>query len=145
MDKIFNLKQQLKDNGYKLTSQREAVLDVILSHTNHHMSSEEIYEELRRLYPGIGLATVYRTLPLLEKLEILHRVNFDDGCIRYEIVNPEENHEHHHLICMKCGAVLEAKEDLLDDIEERIFQESNFKVVNHQLKFYGYCRDCINS
>ncbi|NLY42454.1 MAG: transcriptional repressor [Clostridiaceae bacterium] len=136
------LKEQLKENGYKLTTQRRAVLDVILEHENEHLSTEEIYEYVKLKCPEIGLATVYRALLLFDRLELIYKLDFDDGCSRYEINRHKEDHRHHHLICTQCGSVSEVEEDLLETLEEEILIKNKFLVKDHRVKFYGYCQAC---
>ncbi len=136
------LKAKLKEKGYKLTTQRKAIINVFLKNQSSHLSPEEIYDVVRDDYPDIGLATVYRTLQLLDQLNIIYKVNFDDGCSRYELNLDTEDHQHHHLICIGCGKVREVKIDLLDSLEAQIEKEGNFKVIDHNVKFFGYCSDC---
>ncbi|MFY9178137.1 MAG: Fur family transcriptional regulator [Caldicoprobacterales bacterium] len=136
------MKSILKENGYKLTPQRRATLEVLVNSQGEHMSTEEIYNEVRKAHPQIGLATVYRTMILLEELGILIKHNFEDGRYRYELSHPDEDHDHHHLICLKCGQVSEVEEDLLGSLEEIIDKKHGFKVVNHKVKFYGHCINC---
>jgi Fur family ferric uptake transcriptional regulator len=114
------LKEQLKTEGYKLTPQRRAILNVIAENEGKHLSTEEIYDIVKVNCPEIGLATVYRTLQLLEKMGVVCRMNFDDGCNRYELVHHYEDHQHHHLVCLKCGSVEEVEGDLLEALEETI-------------------------
>ena len=93
----------------------------------------------------IGLATVYRSLELLGSLGILLKIEFGDGCSRYELNTTDPNlHRHHHLICMKCHKVIEFDEDKLDELEEEIANKSGFEILNHEVKFFGYCKDCRN-
>ncbi len=106
------------------------------------MSTEEVYVEVKKSCPEIGLATVYRTMMLLEEIGVLQKHNFDDGRNRYEINHPDEDHHHHHLICKKCGRVSEVEEDLLDDLEERIQEKYNFVVDDHRVQFLGHCKMC---
>ena len=107
------------------------------------MSSEEIYDLVRVDCPEIGLATVYRTMQLLDDINVISKLNLDDGCVRYEInLNEEDCHHHHHLICSECNNIIEVKEDLLDSIEREIQSEYKFKIVNHDVKFYGLCEKC---
>lgn len=136
------LKNQFKEKGYKLTPQRRAVLDVIIDKEGKHLSSEEIYEFVKKNCPEIGLATVYRTLQLLEELNYISRLNLDDGKNRYEIVHSQEDHYHHHLICKKCGEVIEVEGDFLGYIEKEIEKKYDFKINNHVLKFFGLCNKC---
>ena len=137
-----DFKSMLKESGYKLTTQRKSIIDVFLNNQSSHLSPEEVYDNVRNDYPEIGLATVYRTLQLLEQLNIVYKVNFDDGCSRYELNLDSDDHQHHHLICVKCGKVQEVKLDLLENLEMEIEKEEDFKVVDHNVKFFGYCKKC---
>lgn len=137
-----NFKEKLKERGLKMTAQRQAILDVIREHEGQHMSPEEIFELVRESCPEIGLATVYRTLLLLDSMELIYKLDFDDGCSRYELNRNKEDHRHHHLICMKCGSVAEVEGDLLESLEDQILQKNGFIVKDHRVKFYGYCRKC---
>jgi len=137
--------QILKEKGYKFTSQRQHVFEVVMENDGKHLNSQEIYELVRTEYPEIGVATVYRTLALLEEMSLIYGVDFEDGYRRYEIVKNEEQHRHHHLICLQCGSIQEVEEDLLGAIEVRILENNNFKVVNHRVKFYGYCEKCLQN
>ncbi len=137
-----DLRARLKEKGYKLTVQRKAIIEVFLGNQSSHLSPEEVYDNVRNDYPDIGLATVYRTLQLLEELDIVYKVNFDDGCSRYELNLDSGDHQHHHLICLECGKVKEVKLDLLENLEAEIGKEGEFRVVDHNVKFFGYCKDC---
>jgi len=137
MDEV---KEKFKKEGYKLTTQRRVILDAIIENQEKHLNPEEIYDIVKIKYPEIGIATVYRTLQLLEKLNIINKLNFDDGYNRYELNKNSDNH--HHLICLKCGKVMEVKLDLLEKLENEIEEENGFKIVDHNVKFFGYCADC---
>lgn len=139
---VKDVKEILKEEGYKLTTQRKAILDAILENHEKHLSPEEIYNIVKLKCPDIGIATVYRTLQLFEKLNIVCRVNFDDGYNRYELIYDTEQHQHHHLICLNCGKVIEVKMDLLETLENEIEREYGFSIVDHNVKFFGYCSDC---
>ena len=137
-----NYKNSLKREGYKLTYQREAILNTILDNRDEHLSCDEIYNIVSKDYPEIGIATIYRTLQLFEKLDIVYKLNFDDGFSRYELNLGTGDHHHHHLICLKCGKVMEVKLDLLDSLEKEIERDGKFAIVDHNVQFYGYCSDC---
>ncbi|MBW4828853.1 MAG: transcriptional repressor [Clostridiaceae bacterium] len=139
---VDSIKERLREEGYKLTTQRRAILDAIIENSGSHLSPEEIYEVVKLKYPEIGLATVYRTLQLLEQLDIVCKLNFDDGCNRYELNSDSNDHHHHHLICLNCGKVIEVKLDLLENLEYEIEREGKFKIVDHNVKFFGYCIEC---
>ncbi len=138
---VEDLARELHSSRYKLTPQRQVILEIIEENKSRHLSAEDIYEVLRERSSEIGLATVYRTLDLFVELSILHKVDFDEGRSRYELA-PNQSHRHHHLICLTCGQVIEAKEDLLNQLEEMIEQENGFLVLDHSVKFYGYCQEC---
>ncbi|WP_028307250.1 Fur family transcriptional regulator [Desulfitibacter alkalitolerans] len=133
--------QKLQEKEYKLTPQRKTILKVLLDNEEKHLSAEDIYQIVKHHYPEIGLATVYRTLELLADIDILQKMNFDDGKARYEFSSHDEHH-HHHLICLKCGKVIEFNDDLLDVLEKTISEKKDFEVLDHKLKFYGYCSKC---
>ncbi|MBP2073083.1 MULTISPECIES: Fur family transcriptional regulator [Thermoanaerobacterium] len=141
MNEIDDIKENLKQKGFKLTTQRRAILDVIIENREKHLSSEEIYDLVKEKYPEIGLATVYRTLQLFDELGVIYKLNFDDGRSRYELYH-NEDHQHHHLICLKCGSVIEMEEDLLENLEDAIENTKNFQIVDHNVKFFGYCSKC---
>lgn len=135
------LKQKLCDREYKLTPQRRVVLELFVGNPDKHLSAEDVYGMLKQSNPEIGLATVYRTLDLFAELEVLQKIDFGEGKARYEF-NHNEVHHHHHLICLTCGSVNEYEDDLLDELEARIQKKYDFAIVDHQLKFYGYCKNC---
>ena len=136
------LKEDLKKKGYKLTPQRRAIVDTIVESEGKHLTAEEIYDEVKLNCPEIGLATVYRTILLLEEIGIVSRLHLNDGCSRYELVHSDEKHRHHHLICNNCNAVIEVEDDLLDELENEIKTKYGFRIVVHSVKFYGYCKQC---
>lgn len=145
MDKIYNsIKAVLQENGYKLTNQRKAILRAIIENHEEHLNVDEIFNIVRVSNPEIGIATVYRTLLLFEELKLVYKLNFDDGCSRFELSDGKDAHHHHHLICLACGKVTEVQLDLLEALEEEIEREGQFTIVDHNVKFYGYCLDCKN-
>ena len=136
------LKELLKNSGYKFTGQRGAVLDVLVQYSGNHLSTDEIFNYVKIHNPEIGIATVYRTLTLLEKMGIVTKLDLDDGLSRYELSRQNEDHRHHHLICSKCGSISEVEEDLLDSLEAQILLKNDFLVTDHRVKFYGICSKC---
>lgn len=139
--RIKFIEEKLKSQDNKLTPQRRAILDVLLNTQSSHLSTEEIYDLVKKDHPDVGLATVYRTLQLFDDIDVINKLNFGDGCYRYEL-SDDKKHQHHHMVCLKCGKVYEFDDDLLDPLEKRIETENNFKVVDHVVKFYGYCQNC---
>lgn len=138
-------KELLREKGLKVTKQRLKVLEAIAASPREHLTAEEIYELVKVDCPEIGLATVYRTIQLLNELHLIDRINFDDGFVRYEMGSAQDaeiRHRHHHLICMKCGRVISFRDDLLEGLEKKIAADTGFYVVNHEVKLYGYCVEC---
>jgi len=142
---VSEIRELLKEKDFRLTPQREAILRILLEKSDEHMTAEDIYGVTREQNPEIGLATVYRTLELFEGLGVISRLDFGQGGRKYEFAGDREKHYHHHLLCLKCGEILEFNEDLLEDLEARIGAQSGFKIVDHSLRFFGYCRKCRES
>jgi len=137
------VRTRLEQESHRLTPQREAVVDVLIANADDHLSAEDVHMHTKKLHGEIGLATVYRNLELLEKLGIIHRLDYGDGQNRYEIrLGSEEEHYHHHLICTNCGKIGEFHSDLLESIEKRITEETGFTVTDHCLRFFGLCAKC---
>ncbi|HIT89700.1 MAG TPA: transcriptional repressor [Candidatus Merdenecus merdavium] len=134
----------LKEKGLKVTNQRVLVLQVLSNSPNRHLTAEEIYELVKAEYPEIGLATIYRTIQLLLDLNLVDRINLDDGFVRYEIARTDDTqkHHHHHLICTECGKIFSFEDDLLEKLEKRIEDTMLFKVTDHEVKLYGICKEC---
>lgn len=136
------LKEELKEKGYKLTPQRRSIVDTIIENEGKHLTAEEIYDEVKKKCPEIGLATVYRTILLLEEMKVIYKLDLNDGCSRYELAHDHETHRHHHLVCNNCGKVIEVEDDLLEDLEVEIETKYGFKILDHAVKFFGICTDC---
>lgn len=135
------MKEKLKEKGCKLTPQRRSVLDTIIENEGKHLSAEEIYDLVKAKCPEIGLATVYRTMQMFDEVGLVYKHNFDDGRSRYEL-NHNEDHQHHHLVCINCNRVIEVEEDLLEQLENEVEKKYNFSITNHNVKFFGYCENC---
>lgn len=133
------LKQYLAKNGLKLTKQRKLVLDAFISHEKH-VSAEELYRETYSHEPSIGLATIYRTLGLLSKCGLAQARHFGDGQTRYEHTYGHKHHD--HLICLKCGDILEFHNQKIESLQVEVTKEHNFEVLSHKLEIYGLCSKC---
>ena len=90
----------------------------------------------------MGLATVYRTIHILEGIGLLNRIDFDDKCTRYEF-NIQKENSHCHLICLKCRKISEVKEDLMFLLESLLYKKIHFAVRNRAVTFYGYSGQCL--
>ena len=139
---MADLRRRFREKQYKVTPQRQKILQTFIDNQEKHLSAEDVYLLLQVDSPDIGLATVYRSLEMLEELGFLHRIEFGDGKSRYELATGESTHAHHHLICLSCGTVLEFGDDLMETLESFVSRTADFEITDHQVKFYGYCSDC---
>ncbi|HIP42853.1 MAG TPA: transcriptional repressor [Aquifex aeolicus] len=133
-EKLEFFVKKCKEIGLKITPQRLAIYEVLLKSYNHP-TVEEIYEEVKKMYPYVSLATVYRTLETLEKIGLVKRVCFWGNSARYDA----NTSEHHHLICKKCGRI----EDI--DLDQKLSIPENlqgFKTDSYSVNIYGLCPKC---
>lgn len=135
----------LRERGLRVTPQRLAIIDVFLERPGEHMTAEEIYNYVQEKAPKTGIATVYRNIEMLADIHVLDRLNLNDGYVRYELgdISGSRHHHHHHMICLNCGRVFSFDKDLLENLEESIHEDTGFQVTDHEVKLYGYCRDCL--
>ncbi|WP_046495853.1 Fur family transcriptional regulator [Syntrophomonas zehnderi] len=133
--------ESLDKAGYRLTQPRKAILEVMKENKGQHLTAEEVLLAARDKAPNIGIATVYRCLESLTSMDILYKTTFDEGKYRYEL-SDEEIHRHHHVICPACGKISEVEEDLLCSLEQHL-EDQGYEVVDHHLKVYAYCPECI--
>ena len=133
------LAERLRRQSRKFTGPRQAILEILRSY-RHPMSIKEIFDGLP---PGdCDLATVYRSMHLLEDMNMVKRFDFGDGAARFELLAEGEDGHHHHLVCTRCSGVVEIQECLMRDLEERIARSNGFKAVTHKLEFFGICPEC---
>jgi len=128
----------LKENGYKLTTQRRAVIGAIATSPDH-LTPNALYHKVRQDYPTIGLVTIYRTLEILANLELICELHAGGSCRSYTIAAPGH---HHHLICAECGEVIDFSGYNLDELEKRLCRETGFEIEGHLLEFIGLCQNC---
>ncbi len=133
--------------GYRMTVPRQAILDV-LTKTSKHLSAEDIYFEVHKIYPHVGLTTVYRTLELLVQMDLIFKFDFGDGRARYELAEGPKGAHHHHLICVKCKRVIDYTDfmdeeaEFLKRAEKGLAKKYKFEVKGHLIRFYGLCEKC---
>ncbi len=147
MNKNSEYKDLFQGQIFRWTLTRQAILD-LLRRTSEHMSAKEIYYFLLEKYPGIGLSTVYRTLDLLSQMGLINKMDIGEGQSRYEYRTGEERSHHHHLICKKCGKIIDY-DDFVDEEMKLVKEEAKsikrkykFIVQDHNIEFYGLCKDC---
>jgi len=128
----------LRQHGYKLTPQRRSVIRVIAS-SQDHLTPAAIYEKVHQDHPSTGLATIYRTLEILAKLELICELHAGGSCHSYTVGAPGH---HHHLICSNCGEVTDFAGYDLTKLEQRLSRQTGFEIEGHLLEFIGLCQNC---
>ncbi|SDK56886.1 Fur family transcriptional regulator [Natronincola ferrireducens] len=129
----------LKKKGYKITTQRKAILNVFLNSQKHLLTAAEVYELVSKNNHSLNFSTVYRNLEVLLNTDLIKRVNLDNGVNSYEL-NLDDHH--HHLICLKCGCTETTTYCPMEEINKSINQISDFIPTDHKLEIYGYCGKC---
>ena len=129
--------KKLKEKGLKLTSQRLAIIEVLIDKTPIHPSADLIYQEARKTGKRLSLSTVYATLNELSKHGIIKMLEFDRMENRYEA----NTTEHINLICKGCKKIMDYKPPLIIDTHE-ISKKCRFRVTDSRFEYYGYCQEC---
>lgn len=133
---------RLREAGHRASAPRSAVLDVI-GRQSCVLSAHEIADGLRRRKRRVGIATVYRTLELLEQLKLVQRLDIGDGSARYELAFPGGEHHHHHLVCDRCGRVTPFEDEGLERAISRLAGRLSYRVGEHDVVLRGSCPDCV--
>lgn len=127
-----NLEQRCTDAGLKMTGQRRVILKT-LENSEDHPSVESVFERSKKIDPTISIATVYRTLSLLEEMDIIIKREFNETFARYD-TNTEH---HHHLIDLETGEVIEFKNEELEKLKIKIARDLGYDLLDHRLDLYG--------
>jgi Fe2+ or Zn2+ uptake regulation protein len=131
------LVERLRTAGYKITPPRLAVLEVI-QQKGEHLNPNEVLEQAKAIHPALGRATVYRTLELLTQLGIVRPIYVGESGPTY--IRADGNH--HHLVCARCGMVVDFDRCVADEMTEELTTRFGFAITSHLLEFYGFCPDC---
>jgi Fur family ferric uptake transcriptional regulator len=132
------LRTALAARGLRNTRQREVLTEIFFG-AEGHLSLEELLGLAKKKDGGIGYATVYRTLKLLTELGLAHERQFSDGHLRYEAA--DELH-HDHLICTRCGIIVEFEEDEIERLQGEVAARHGFQLASHRMELYGVCASC---
>jgi Fur family transcriptional regulator, ferric uptake regulator len=134
---VIDNNETLKDAGLKVTHPRTKILDILQSNPDMHLSADEIHNKLVDHNESIGLATVYRVLTQLEVAGLIQKNQFSDNQSSYEI----KKQHHDHLICTKCGKIIEFMNDDLETLQEKISDKYQFRLDSHVMTLFGVCKD----
>lgn len=138
---LLNVKEELRRKGNKLTGPRLAIIEYLVR-VKGHPGVQEIFEGIRAETPGIGMATVYRTVDLYCELGILRALTLRNNHLRYELNRPDDHH--HHLVCEKCGCIIEFGSCNFQLIASGIEKATRFKIKEHIIEAYGLCPRCTS-
>ena len=133
------LTDRLRRKSHRLTGPRRAILR-LLRERAHPLTNKEIFDAMAD--QRCDLATVYRSMHLLESMGMVKRFDFGDGIARFELLSEGDDGHHHHLVCTNCADVIEIDECSLDDLDRSIASRNGFKAVTHKLEFFGLCPGC---
>jgi Fur family ferric uptake transcriptional regulator len=138
--RMQDFEQALRERGLKSTSQRDDIAKIFFQ-ADKHLSVEELHAAVKKVNPRVGYATVYRTLKLLKECGLADERHFDDGQARYEPAAAEHQH-HDHIICERCGKIVEFNSEELEKLQDRIARFLGFVVSRHRMELYGICAEC---
>ncbi|WP_448212240.1 ferric iron uptake transcriptional regulator [Colwellia sp. MEBiC06753] len=130
--------EELKRAGLKITLPRVKILSILQDPNNQHISAEDVYKILLEQQEEIGLATVYRVLNQFDDAGIVTRHHFEGGKSVFELSHKKH---HDHLVCLKCGKVVEFEDETIEQRQLDIAKSHNIKLTNHSLYLYGECED----
>lgn len=125
--------KNLRKAGLKVTLPRVRILEIFENSSERHLSAEDIYNKIREGGDEVGLATVYRVLTQFEAAGILMKQNFEDNFSVYELVSDDH---HDHMVCIDSGEVIEFKNDVIENEQDKIAKEHGYKIVDHKLVLY---------
>jgi Fur family ferric uptake transcriptional regulator len=138
MYNLESIAQRLEEQRYRITPSRLAVAKAVLDRSGH-FSVDDILVQL----PGVGRATVFRTMKLLSEMDILCRVLLEDGSLRYRVSHRQDHH--HHLVCISCASVQELDACIDPEVLGDLARSTGYEIEGHWLEFFGRCAACRNS
>lgn len=130
----------LRRKGYKATPQRIAICRFVLN-SQDHPAAQRIYSEVKKIYPTVGLATIYKTLQILKELGLIQEVSFPQGQARFD---PNMD-SHINLVCLRCGFIRDLDDPTLRETVEKVAAEAKFTATVQSLNIYGICQKCNKS
>lgn len=140
-DQLKIFESYLKENNLKMTRQRQLVVESFLQ-SEGHLSTDELYENVRRKDQKVGFTTVFRTLKALTDCGLARETHLNDGRTRFEPVYRRPHH--HHIVCVECNRTIEFLSPKWEEIQEEIASRYGFRATHHNLQIFGICRECQN-
>ncbi len=127
----------LKETGVRITPQRHAILEYLIE-SMAHPTADDIYKALEGKFPNMSVATVYNNLRVFREVGLVKELTYGDSSSRFDFVTTE----HYHVICDRCGKIVDFHYPGLDEVEQLASHVTGFKVNNHRMEIYGVCADC---
>lgn len=137
---LSDFKALLKKNSLKFTIQREVILETLYK-SDEHLTPESLHHLIQENFPDLktGIATVYRTLALLEESNMVTSLSFGAQGKKYEL-GAKEHHD--HMICTSCGTITEFVDEEIEKRQDSIAEQLGFKISDHSMQIYGVCKNC---
>jgi Fur family ferric uptake transcriptional regulator len=130
--------QDLKKAGLKATLPRIRILQMLENSKQRHMSAEDVYKALLEAGEDVGLATIYRVLTQFEAASLVTRHHFEGGHSVFEL---KQGPHHDHIMCIQCGKIVEFVDDIIEERQRVMAEQSGFDIEDHSLILYGRCKD----
>src|SRR5947209_5311977 len=135
------LKVALKQRGLRMTPQRQLILDAVAS-MHGHVSADQVYQHVVRVFPDVNISTVYRTLEVLEELGVVRHTHFHDDVAQYERTDEAQ---HHHMVCSRCGSHFELDLAVLQPLADELKLRYGFQADLAHSAIVGLCRACVSA
>jgi len=136
VQQIKELVNSLREEGFRITPQRIAIVEYLLK-TEEHPSAEHIHKIVQKKYPMISMSTVYKTLDLLREQKLINEIKVE-GEARFDA----HTDEHINLVCMNCGKIDDIDEDSLKEIQAKAARKSKYVILKSNFELFGYCNNC---
>ncbi len=133
-----NLKSMLRSMNLKVTNQRLSILKALNKGPKTHVTAKDVFERVSAEYPNIGFATVYRFLKETSRFGITSELRIGYAPTRYELKVREH---HHHIVCTKCGKIVEFQNEIIEDQIKKVGKDHNFSIEHHIFELYGFCNN----
>jgi Fur family peroxide stress response transcriptional regulator len=131
------LVHRLKEHGCRMTHQRVAVLRILAG--PHHLTAEQVFQQLHQDFPMMSLATVYKTISLLKDIGELVELDFGDGSSRFDASKP---YSHPHLTCLRCHTVVDVEIQQINQLAQQVADSTRYRVLSQRVDFFGLCPEC---
>jgi Fur family peroxide stress response transcriptional regulator len=136
-DRLREAVERLKATGVRMTPQRHAILEYLLS-TMSHPTADEIYKALEKDFPNMSVATIYNNLRLFKEAGLVRELTYGDSSSRFDA----NMSDHYHIICRRCGKITDFEYPPLIEVEEEAARKTGFRVDSHRMEVYGLCAEC---